>query len=547
MGGITLQAIENQIRLLTPEGQERKYIDVLMAIGVEKSKLWHDPDGVGYATFEWDRHLEHHGLEQEGFLDFLSFHYGEMNKMQIGSEAITLRPKKKELDEAIYQLHGIARRKEEKTPSIRYAYHNDALWLDLGDKDWAGVRITADDWEIVDRLDVPIVRGTGIRPLPRPERGGSISDLRPFANVRDDEDFVLFCGATAGLLCPFGDYTTTVFCGPAGSGKTTATLVMRRLVDPHKADTRPMSGVRNLMLAGSNTRVVALENVRHIEDDMSDAICRLNTGTSHTERQLYTNHKEFMAKVHCPVLINGIPGNLAEREDLADRAVTFNFPLLGEKFQGKNAFWRKFDLARPKLLGALLDGVVGALRVRRDFGGDNDAAALSLLSGRQFRFLDFAVWAEAACRAMGFDPGTFAEAYHSNRDYALRFLASNDTVCVGVARLMQNQDEWCGLPGQLYQEIKPFIRGLEPLRGPSKLSSDDLPHAIPLLRKVHSINVQMKKSLPFDTNHNGNGIIIQRVTTSNHSAPSSPALSETPREVRPEVVTTGYGIKRRRA
>ena len=79
---------------------------------------------------------------------------------------------------------------------------------------------------------------------------------------------------------------------------------------------------------------------------MSDAICRLNTGTGYAERKLYTNGKEFMSSLHCPVLINGIPGNLAEREDLADRVVTFNLPLLGDRFQGKDAFWRKFRVGQ---------------------------------------------------------------------------------------------------------------------------------------------------------------------------------------------------------
>ena len=170
----------------------------------------------------------------------------------------------KDLDEATYQLLGLARREDEKAPNIRCIYHDNALWLDLGGKDWDGVRVTADGWEVITRLDAPILRGGGIRALPRPERGGDISHLREFANVRDDEDFVLFCGSTAALLNPFGDYTTTVFCGPAGSGKTTATLVMRGLVDPHKANTRTMTTVRDLMTGAGNTHIVGLENVSHI-------------------------------------------------------------------------------------------------------------------------------------------------------------------------------------------------------------------------------------------------------------------------------------------
>ena len=151
-----------------------------------------------------------------------------------------------------------------------------------------------------------------------------------------------------------------------------------------------------------------------------------------------------------------------------------------------------FESAKPRLLGALLDGIVGALRVRRDFGGDNDAAARELLGGRQFRFVDYAVFAEAACQAMGFAPGKFAEAYHNNRDNALRYLAEHDAICVGIVKLMQDRDEWRGYPEQLYLTIKPHFRGLKHHDGSNWLVRD-LPHSIHLLDKVHSINVQTKQ------------------------------------------------------
>src|SRR5262249_38883395 len=153
--------------------------------------------------------------------------------------------------------------------------------------------------------------------------------------------------------------------------------------DPHIADTRPMVQKRDLMISAGRSHVIALENVSHISDDMSDAICRLNTGTGYGERKLFTNNDEFLSFCHCPVLINGIPGNLAEREDLAERIVTFSFPLLGERFIGKDSLERRFKAALPGLLGALLDGVVAALRVRQECEGDNDEAAKALRRAKE--------------------------------------------------------------------------------------------------------------------------------------------------------------------
>ena len=92
------------------------------------------------------------------------------------------------------------------------------------------MRITADGWKIENQIPAKMVRNVGMKALPLPVLGGNIQDLRQFIHVRDDADFVLFCGTTAALLNVFGDYNTTIFCGPAGSGKTTATNVMRALV-----------------------------------------------------------------------------------------------------------------------------------------------------------------------------------------------------------------------------------------------------------------------------------------------------------------------------
>jgi putative DNA primase/helicase len=318
------------------------------------------------------------------------------------------------------------------------------------------VRITEDGWKVEDKITVPLIRGQGMRPLPVPVPGGGINELRPFTNTRSDQEFVLFCGCTAGLFNTFGNYTTTIFCGPAGSGKTTACRVMRRLVDPNKVDTKPFSSVRDLRHGAGTTHVVALENISDIPDDFSDEICRLNTGLSFAERLYYSQGIEFQLDAHCPVLINGIPGNLAGRDDLIDRTVTFSFTLLGDKLISDDVFWQAYEEARPRLLGALLDGVVGALRVRRQFGDDNDAAGAALLDGWRPRFVDFAVFAEAACRAMGFPDGAFAGAYKNNQDYSLRYFAERNPICVGIRGLIAAQGAFLGYPEQLYEAIKPY-------------------------------------------------------------------------------------------
>jgi hypothetical protein len=157
----------------------------------------------------------------------------------------------------------------------------------------------------------------------------------------------------------------------------------------------------------------------------------------------------------------------------------------------------------------LLDGVVGALRVRQEFRGDNDAAGAKLLDGWRPRFIDFAVFAEAGCRAMGFEPGAFAEAYENNQGYTIRCYAERDPICVGIHGLIAARGSFRGYPQELYEAIKPYAQKCEePFAGSSSWLMRRLPRAIPALFKVHGIRVQTGVWL--DDNGNNNGIIITK-------------------------------------
>jgi hypothetical protein len=407
-------------------------------------------------------------------------------------------------------------RGDEYEPRVRLNHIDGALWLDLGRKDWQCVRITADDWTIEKRCEAKIIRGAGAKELPLPVKGGKIADLREFVNVRDDEAFALFVGTLAGLFNTFGHYTNAIFCGPAGSGKTTATRVMRSLVDPHEIMERRFRNQRDLLHGLGNSHLIALENVSEITPELSDTICALNTGTGYAERKYYNQGIEFQVRGHHPFLINGIPTNLAEREDLIDRTVTFAFDYLGEAVRSDDTFWRDFKTAWPKILGCVLDGVVGALRSRRKFGNDNDAARKELLGDYRPRFVDHVVWGEAACRTLGFGPGAFSEAYRKNQGYAVRYLVEHNPICVGIAKMIAKRKSFVGEPAPLYQSIKPYMQGLdEKPPGSASQMMIELPRVIMAMRKVYGMEIRTGVWVPGGHN-NMNGVSIRLVGTSTH-------------------------------
>src|SRR5262245_8229440 len=86
-----------------------------------------------------------------------------------------------------------------------------------------------------------------------------------------------------------------------------------------------------------------------------------------------------------PILLNGIE-EVVRRPDLGDRAIFLTLAPIGEvQRRPESELWREFEVARPRLLGALLDAVVHGLQAMGRVHLD-----------RLPRMADFALWAAAA-------------------------------------------------------------------------------------------------------------------------------------------------------
>jgi hypothetical protein len=153
---------------------------------------------------------------------------------------------------------------------------------------------------------------------------------------------------------------------------------------------------------------------------LSDALCRLATGGSFAVRQLYTDDEEVLFQVARPLLANGIE-EVISRLDLADRSIFLTLPPVADaRRQSEQELWRQFELARPRILGALLDLVAHGLRTLPSIGLD-----------RLPRMADFALWS-AACETALWPSGTFGRAYEANRRAAIEGIIDADPLAACV-------------------------------------------------------------------------------------------------------------------
>ena len=171
---------------------------------------------------------------------------------------------------------------------------------------------------------------------------------------------------------------------------------------------------------------------------VSDALCRLASGGSFAVRQLYTDDEEVLFQAARPILLNGIE-DVVNRPDLADRAIFLTLPPIGDARRRPEAeLWREFELARPRILGALLDAAAHGLR------------SLAWRDGRRElpRMADFADWI-CACETSLWPAGTFARAYAGNRRAAIESVIDGDAVASRIRDIMAQRNTWTGTAAEL--------------------------------------------------------------------------------------------------
>jgi len=416
--------------------------DVLIGITeTECVELWHDPAGEAYATFPVNSHRESWPLRSREFKRWLSGRSYDRTGSPHGSQA---------LEDALRILDmRAAERGAEYEPFLRIGSAGDKLYLDLCNKSWEVVEISAHDWQVIHNAPIKLMRSASMKPLPTPEAGYSIDELRGFLNVKTDQDFQLVVGWLVAALRHKGPFPVLTINGEQGTGKSTFAQMLRLLIDPSVALIRAApKDDHNLNVSAGNSWVLAFDNLSSVPGWLSDGFCRLATGAGFATRSHYENTKETIFQAQRPIILNGIP-LLTERADLADRALAIQLRRLTDKeYRPEDEFWAAFEESRPRILGALLDAVSVALR---------RISAVKL--PRVPRMADFAKWVTAAEWGLGWEDGTILKAYDENRRNTRQdtFAADNVAVAIHAFVLERAPRGWEGTPTELFETLNGYV------------------------------------------------------------------------------------------
>jgi hypothetical protein len=329
----------------------------------------------------------------------------------------------------------------------RITEHEGCIYIDLANDQWECIKISKNGWDIIKNPPVFFRRSNGLLPLPTPVRGGSLEEIRTLINLATDEDYYLLVGWMLGTLHPRGPYPGLSLNGGQGTGKSFSTVTIKNILDPNIAPTKSSpKDERDMAIAAQNTHIICLDNLSSMPVWLSDLLCKLATGSGFSTRKLHTDDDEKIFYACRPFIINGIEDGLISRGDLLERSILVTLePIDPSQRKTERELKKLVKDAHPRILGALLDAAVCALR-------ELDNVDLPDLP----RMADFCEWVTAAEPALGWEPRTFVNTFTDNQSNASSIAIEASPVAQAIKRYMGNCSKWEGMSQELYQSLQKY-------------------------------------------------------------------------------------------
>jgi energy-coupling factor transporter ATP-binding protein EcfA2 len=354
----------------------------------------------------------------------------------------------------------------------RIIQDQDTIYINVGDERGGAIAIKKKSWDIITNPPVRFKTSQFIEPLPLPVKAGKIEELLEITNL-NPEQLILVAGWLLGTLNPNPPYPLLIITGEQGSGKSSLARMLKQLIDPGKGVLRSQpKDERSLMVAAMNAWVLCFDNFSKLSQSLSDALCRLSTGNSHVDRKLYSDGEQTVIEAARPVIITSIVDTVTNG-DLLDRSICIHLdPILPKKRLSEKDINTRFEELKPRILGLLCTAVSQALANR---------AGVNLEESP--RMADFAEWVTAAEPALGFEAGTFLQAYQTNREQSQRLTVEDSPVALAIQSLLERESCWQGTATELLKFIKGYAIKYE-------YSFQDLPKA------ANKLSGQLRKINP---------------------------------------------------
>jgi hypothetical protein len=275
---------------------------------------------------------------------------------QLFWRAFEKAPNSEAVENALAHLEGQALFEgEEKTLEVRVASHGEAIWYHLGEK---AVKITAQDWEVVNKPPILFKRFRTQKKQEIPEKGGDLKDFLAFTRVKSENDKLLVSVRQVDSLIPGHPHPVEAATGDQGAAKSLHQKLQKSLIDPSPTLTfGPPDNLREFVQQASHHWIIILDNLTSLLEWLSDALCRLCSGEGISKRELYSDDDDILYTMQRVVGLNGI-NLMVQKADLLDRTIILSLERVPDnERKEEKELWQSFEQAKPKLLGAVFSSL----------------------------------------------------------------------------------------------------------------------------------------------------------------------------------------------
>lgn len=302
--------------------------------------------------------------------------------------------------------------------------------IDVGEKSGKVLRIQPETKIELIKPTRKFIRPTGFGEMAFGEGKADFHRIWEFINVESETDRILLSAWCLMTLNPDGPYPLLALQGEQGSAKTTATRMLKALLDPGIGDTRSLpSSEQNLFIAAQRNHLLSFDNLSGMRHEMSDALCRLSTGAAFASRQLYTNGGETLHEAKRPIMLNGID-DLVSKADLASRSVIIHLPVIPpNQRRDEKTLFAEFETTKASIVNGLLVALKAALE-------KFDDVELKEMP----RMADFIKLATAAEGAFGFKEGAVADAFEKRQTDSQLNALDLDPVAIAISKHFKSPD-----------------------------------------------------------------------------------------------------------
>lgn len=402
----------------------------------------------------------------------------------------------------------------EKNTYLRCGFYHNKIYYDLCNQDLQVVEISKNGYKITNDVPIFFERTAIEREQVKPSNDSNFNKLIPYLNIAE-EDMLLFVVTLICAFIPNIPHPIFMIHGRMGSGKSTLCKILKELIDPSAADIRPLKkDEKDFRHSVLFEYFIPFDNLSNINLDTSDALCRLVTGETQIDRELFTNTGTFVYSLQKVLAINGIT-DLARSPDLIDRSIIFTLPTIStEKRQMISDFQERFKKDKEDILAGIFDIISRAMSIY------NNTARIKNLP----RMADFAQWGYCIAEAYNNSGDEFLERYNQHINYQYDLLANNDTILMAIVRFAEcYKDKEICISVQSFYYILVHLIEAENLFNISKTYFPK--DAGALTKKIkRNITLLEEKGLNIESIHNRDGNYIKITKVSDFPFTPSPFL-----------------------